>query len=396
MKPPETNIQALASQAKDKPKPSICFVAHFAYGSLSGKSTGHIGGVEKQVALVARWFAAHGYPVSMLTWDEGYPDGHSVHGVKVFNICRSDQGIRGLRFIHPRWTGLVRAAARADSDIYFQNCGECVTGQVAAWCHLHGRKFIYSVANDTDVDPRLPEMKTIRERLLYRYGLQHADCVIAQTRHQQRSLWTGWGIESILIPMTTDFWNGKPHTRVAPSKPGNIHILWIGRFAHQKRFEWLIEIARARPDFHFDVIGHANNQSPQMHDLEEQARQLDNVTLHGFVPYENLYDYYHKSSLMLCTSRFEGFPNTFLEAWSLGLPIVSTFDPDNMIRDNNLGRVADNIPDLIHGICELTNSPEQWGLVSDNAYNYYLKNHTVDTVLSQYQYVFDEFSREGT
>jgi glycosyltransferase involved in cell wall biosynthesis len=396
MKPPETNIQVMSSQAKDKPKPSICFVAHFAYGSLSGKPTGHIGGVEKQVALVAKWFAAHGYPVSMLTWDEGHPDGQPIHGVRVFNICRSDQGVRGLRFIHPRWTGLVRAAARANSDIYFQNCGECVTGQIAAWCRLHGKKFIYSVANDTDVDPRLPEMKTLRERFLYRYGLQHADCVIAQTRHQQRSLWTGWGIESTLVPMTCDFWSGKPFSRVEPPKPGKIHILWIGRFAHQKRFEWLIEIAHARPDFHFDVVGHANSQSPQMQSLEEQARQLDNVTLHGFVPYENLYNYYLKSSLMLCTSRFEGFPNTFLEAWSLGLPIVSTFDPDNMIRDHNLGRVADDIPGLIHGICELTNSPEQWHTASDNACNYYHKNHTVDTVLTQYQYIFEELCREGT
>ena len=34
--------------------------------------------------------------------------------------------------------------------------------------------------------------------------------------------------------------------------------------------------------------------------------------------------------MLLSTSDFEGFPNTFLEAWSVGLPIVSTFDPDTV------------------------------------------------------------------
>ena len=383
MKPSEINIQTSSS------KPSICMVAHFAYGTLSGKSNGHIGGVEQQVSLLARWFASQGYPVSMLTWDEGHPDGEPVHGVKVFNICRRKQGIKGLRFIHPRWTGLIRALAHANSDIYYQNCGECVTGQVAAWCKLHDRKFVYSIANDSDVDPELPQMKTLRERILYRYGLQHADCVIAQTRHQQRSLWTGWGIESTLIPMTCSPWRDNGYLCVEPPKPGNANVLWIGRFAHQKRVEWLDEIARVRPDIHFDVVGHANNSVPELQKLEEQIRRLPNVTLHGLVPHENLCHFYQQASLMLCTSRFEGFPNTFLEAWSTGLPIVSTFDPDCLIQNHHLGRVADDIPGLIRGMNELINSPDQWQTASKNALNYYRDNHNPETVLSQYQYLFD-------
>jgi glycosyltransferase involved in cell wall biosynthesis len=396
MKPLETNMQILSAPKDDHAKPSICFVAHFAYGALSGKPCGHIGGVEQQTSIVAREFASQGYPVSMLTWDYGHPDGQPVHGVKVFNICPQDQGIRGLRFFHPRWTGLVRAVARANSDIYYQNCGECVTGQVAAWCRLHGRKFVYGVANDSDVDPKLPEMKTLRERVLYRYGLQHADRVIAQTRYQQRSLWTHWGIESSLIPMTCSPWNASSLGLAASPEPDDITVLWIGRFAYQKRFEWLIEIARALPNIRFSVVGHANNQTPAMQELEDQARLLPNVTLHGFVPHEKLYHYYRNASLMLCTSRFEGFPNTFLEAWSLGLPIVSTFDPDHLISDHNLGRIASDIPGLIRGICELTGSRELWQTASDNAVKYYQNNHTVDIILSQYRYLFDELYRGKT
>ena len=127
--------------------PSICFVAHFAYGAMAGGSSGHIGGVERQTTLMARWFAARGYRVSMLTWDEGQEDGVEIDGVKVFKMCRQDAGLPGLRFFWPRWTSLNAAMRRADADVYYQNCGEYVTGQVAMWCRRHGRKLVYSVAN---------------------------------------------------------------------------------------------------------------------------------------------------------------------------------------------------------------------------------------------------------
>ena len=68
---------------------------------------------------MARWLAARGYPVQMLTWDEGQPDEIEIDGVRVFKICRLDGGLVGLRFFHPRWTGLVRAMRRADADLYY-------------------------------------------------------------------------------------------------------------------------------------------------------------------------------------------------------------------------------------------------------------------------------------
>lgn len=35
----------------------ICLVAHFAYGALAGGEHGHIGGVERQTSLMAKWLA---------------------------------------------------------------------------------------------------------------------------------------------------------------------------------------------------------------------------------------------------------------------------------------------------------------------------------------------------
>ena len=42
-------------------KVNLCLVAHLAYGALTGGSAGHIGGVERQTTLMARWLAARGH-----------------------------------------------------------------------------------------------------------------------------------------------------------------------------------------------------------------------------------------------------------------------------------------------------------------------------------------------
>ena len=85
-------------QIMNEGKPHICLVAHYAYGALIGGSNGHIGGVERQTSLLAKWLAAKGYPVSMVTWDEGQTDGREIDGVSVYKLCRKDAGGKGVRF----------------------------------------------------------------------------------------------------------------------------------------------------------------------------------------------------------------------------------------------------------------------------------------------------------
>jgi len=371
-------------------KPSICFVAHHAYGAISGRPTGHIGGIERQQALMARWLAARGYRVSLLTWDEGQADEQRIAGVRVIKMCRRDRGLPGVRFFHPRWTSLVRAMRRADADVYYQNCGEYVTGQVAAWCRRHHRKFVYSVASDPDVDPALPMMKGCRERVLYRYGLRRADRVIAQTRYQQQRLLEGWGVESVVIPMPCP---GPAEVRVPRAVPRGgsepPRVLWIGRIGTEKRLEWLLEVAARCPDVQFEIVGgpyHAEREYAE--NLLQRARSLRNVAVHGYVPYDQTPRFYREAALLCCTSVFEGFPNTFLEAWSHAVPVVSTFDPDGLIAARRLGAVAKDVAGLIAAIEDLLASPQRYTQASRNARRYYLENHTVEAVMPRFEAVF--------
>jgi glycosyltransferase involved in cell wall biosynthesis len=380
------------STPADGSRIDLCLVAHLAWGALSGGTTGHVGGVERQTSLMARWLASQGHHPSLVTWDEGQRDGVLVDGVRVVKACAREAGLPVLRFLHPRWTSLNRALARANAGIYYHNCSEYVTGQVALWARRHDRRFVFSTAHDEDTDPRLRHL-SLRERLLYRYGLRHADTVIAQTRLQQTRLREHFGRESVVVPMPCPG-PGREQVIERPARPGSGSVLWIGRVCEQKRPHLLLELARACPEVDFDLVGPADASSYTRKVLEA-ARSTPNIKVRGSVARPDVPGLYLASSCLVCTSRDEGFPNTFLEAWSHGLPVVSTFDPDSLIAERGLGRAADGVAELAASIRDLLGRPEEWQSASQRARKYYLDNHTIEAAMSRFESVFLELGGGG-
>ncbi|MEW6334630.1 MAG: glycosyltransferase family 4 protein, partial [Thermodesulfobacteriota bacterium] len=291
--------------------PSFCLVAHKAAGEIFGGDRGHVGGVERQTSLMARWLAASGYRVSLLTLDVGQPDEVMTDGVRVIKMYSVQSGLRGLRFFHPRWTSLNRALQQANADLYYHNCAECTTGQIALWCRHHRRKFVYSVASDMDCTPGLPGLKEWRARLLFRYGLLHADRIVVQTRNQQKMLLAGLGRTSTLLPMPCPGPSSTEYRPPAAPRPDARRILWVGRICPEKDPGRLLDVARICPEMDFDLVGPGDG-SPYAEEICARAGTLPNLTLHGEVPRSGMPAVYRRASILCCTSVLEGFPNTFL------------------------------------------------------------------------------------
>lgn len=359
-------------------KPSICFVAHNAYGALADEDTGHIGGIERQQAMMARWLAAKGYRVSMVTWEEEGGNQSVVNGVHVYTICKRNQGIKFLKFFYPRWTNLNRAMAEADADIYYYNCGDLGLGQVVLWASGHGKKSFYSVASQIDCDAGIKSKDALRERLLYNYGVKHVDNIVVQTRAQTQLLQETYQRDSELIPMPSagfamsDEWVAQKIARATP------RVIWVGRFSNEKRLEWLLGAAEKLPDVQFDVLGSANFDTEYARNLHEWAERLDNVTIHGRIQHEQIGEYYKNAAMICCTSVFEGFPNVFLEAWSVGLPVVTSFDPDNVVQEHKLGSFVTSVDELETSIRDLFADRQAYTDAANNAYDYYKRYHTID------------------
>lgn len=372
-------------------KLKICFVAHFARRAVVGTSHGHIGGVERQTNLMARWLVERGHEVSVIVWGEqDDPKEWEVDGIRVIPLCPMSEGIPGIRFFVPRWTSLISALRRADAEIYYQNCAEYVTGQVAIWARLASRRFVYSVASEPDCDYRLPTMHTVRERVLYRYGLKHADRVIVQTQVQKDMLAQGFQRQSTVLPMPCQ---DLPISEASDVQNCGERVVWIGRLAPVKRPEMIAEIAAHCPEFEFDIVGPSGGSSEYTESVRKAISGCKNAAMLGAADYSTVRQYYERSALLLCTSDYEGFPNTFLEAWSCGCPVVSTVDPDGVIQRHGLGlysRDVGAIPDMIRKVAA------DRAAYSERCRAYFAENHQKDLAMRRFERIFLELTESPT
>ena len=373
----------------------ICIVSHFAYSAFTNSASGHIGGVEIQTSRMAKWLAKQGHEVKLIIWGiEGESGQHKkIDGVDIIQMCHADDGLPVLRFFYPRWTSLVHALREANADIYYHNCAEYVTGQIAHWCKRNYKKFIYSVASDLDCVMGLPQFNTLSEKYLYIYGLKSSDLVIAQTDKQKIMLMNNYGLDAKIIPMPCPGPDDLQYSKIQAANRKT--ILWVGRISEEKRLEWFLDIAEALPDFDFVVLGKPNDMDSVYYlDLCDNASRLSNVNMVGAVKYTEMSEYYASSSLLCCTSVFEGFPNTFLEAWSYGVPVLSTVDPDNVITQNGLGYEASTKEEFVEYINLLMKDESLWEKCSEQSRQYYLEHHQVDGVMSLFEKTFVDIENE--
>jgi glycosyltransferase involved in cell wall biosynthesis len=367
-----------AGPSRSREKPAICIIAHNAYGAMCGGKNGYVGGAEHQTSFTARWLASQGYETSVLTWDEGQPPVSMIDGVKIISICPSEKGLPGLRFFYPRLTGLYAAMRRADADIYYHNSAEYVTGLAADWCRRQGRAFVYSVASDVACDPKLPVMPKAYERILYRRGLTGAHKILVQTNRQKNALREGFGLAAVPLPMPCAGPSEQDFQQLNSPEPHR--VAWIGRAAPVKRLEWLLDIAEKMPQVTFELaVANADNEYGRS--LRGRAGTLSNVLWRGTVRRDQMPELYQRATCVCCTSSYEGFPNTFLEAWSYGRPVVSSFDPDGLIQRLDLGTVATDFPAFVEAFSNLLSSPDLWSRKSANARRYYFENHRPEAVM---------------
>jgi glycosyltransferase involved in cell wall biosynthesis len=370
-----------------KSKFEICFVGLKCFDLLAGSKTlRYLGGVEKQLVSLARGLAGAGIKISFITYDHGQEDGVIYDGITVFKCFSPSAGLPGLRFFHPRTTGLWSAMKRADARIYIQMGGGSETGRVAMGCNGKDKKFIFFVASDADCDQSLPLLIPFRERAMYKYGLKAAQIIIAQTRQQNDMLNTSFGLDSKILPLPCT-WAIKDNDYTAPTPPtaGSARVLWVGRIIEIKRLEWLIEAAEKCPETGFDIVGTPNTDSTYFSELKERASKIENIIMHGRVSDSKLSELYQQASVLSCTSIVEGFPTTFLEAWNYGLPVLTSFDPDNIIMKNGTGLVVETLEQFIESLKDLISSNEEWLKISKISRKFFCDNYTSNALLPHYQ-----------
>lgn len=341
--------------------PRICFVGLANLSHLAPQiAPPGAGGAELQQVLLAKALARRGFEVSTIVYDHGQPDGAYWHGIRALKTFRPSAGIRMLRFFHPRWTSIWSALARADADIYYVSIAGMPVGETAMFARRHGRKLVYRVASDADCDPRKLMIRYRRDRALYAYGLARADLVLAQTPAQQQLLREHFGRSSRVVAPLTEAGGRRP-----AFAERDIDVLWVGNIRDYKRPERLLDLASRLPHLSFHMAGGAGAEAGALYEsLRARARTLPNVHFHGHVPYAEIGGLFERARLLVGTSDTEGFPNTYLQAWAHGTPVVAFVDTERLMARHGLGRPVRTLEEMQSAVDELARREALWAEMS--------------------------------
>lgn len=368
----------------------ICFVGAGNLAVLAPEYGRHaIGGEAVQQTLLARALARRGHEVSMAALDYGQPDGAAWDGIPVFATYRTDAGLPVLRFLHPRWTGMWSALARADAELYYTSEAGMQVGLVALFCRRHRRRFVYRTASDADCDPKRLFVQFARDRWLYAFGLRRADAILVQSAAQARVLARNYGLASRVAGMLVEC----PQTPVGMR---DIDALWVGSMRRVKRPDRIVELAAALPGVGFHMVGGAAGaQEGPYRAMQQAATARPNLFLHGPLSYRETSELYGRARVLVNTSEIEGFPNSYLQAWVRGVPVVTQFDPDRVIDRHGLGFAVSGPAQIAGALRRLLEDTAAWQAASERCRAFMAREYGEDKVLADYLQTFDTVARPG-
>jgi len=202
--------------------------------------------------------------------------------------------------------------------------------------------------------------------------------VVAQSEAQRSNLAKNFGRDCSVVRSCYDHDGHTGH-------PDGV-ILWVGNIIPVKRPELFIDLVRRLPNYRFKMIGGADEAL--IAPLRRLAADLGNIEFAGFVPYAEVESHFDRASILVNTSSNEGFPNTFLQAWSRGIPTVSMIDPGAYLNSDRVGEVVNSVEQMAQTISKIKSSPTVWQALGQASRQYFSQHFSTSRAVDSYEQCF--------
>lgn len=335
-------------------KPDVCFVSSDVYGYLSPDSATSGGGAERQQFLIGKYLNEElNYNISYITNSPRDISHEIIDGMSVWGNLPEP---RGLLYSGYRFGKLAEIMKKSNADIYYVRGNHFLCICVAIICKAIGKDYVYAVANDADVEPKHWEEKSSYLKWLYFWSVKNASHVTTLTEYQKDILSNEYGIPPTVIPCG---YNLPPKSDIIPASERE-YVLWVGRInKDQKHPERYIAIANELPQIDFVMIGPPRDDNEWAADIITRAKETENLSYMGFIPPNEIHEFYRKASILVNTSDYEGFGNVFLEAWRYGTPVISlNYTLDGIISSRDVGIHSGTMENMVNDVCSLHTNDE--------------------------------------
>jgi len=355
----------------------ITFIATLAYNYFFPGKVRQAGGHTRIYNLARKLAEKPEFEVSCVVGDFGQPAVVVKDGVRLIK-APIDSPVSFFNVLYILW--------RLNSDVYIDFIASPRLLLLYILRMINKSKYIFLTGSENDVNNRYGEVENALFGRAYVFGLKRSDAVISQVPRHVEMLKRNFGIESQLVL--------SPYFDIQAYEPCEKNtILWVGRAATYKRPEIFVDIVKSFLKYKFVMIC---NESPYdndfMNSIKKRLPSLPNLTFHDYVTYPEMERYYKEAKLLVNTSDYEGFPNTFIEAAIHYTPIVSlNSDPNGMFSIHSCGICCNGIfQKMANAIEAIAASEEIQKRFGENAFNYAKQNHQLTDAVAKFDLIIQD------
>jgi glycosyltransferase involved in cell wall biosynthesis len=166
-------------------------------------------------------------------------------------------------------------------------------------------------------------------------------------------------------------------------KPVPVQVLWIANFKYLKQPENFIELAIRMRSICNDcncrmiMAGRITPNYQKM--LDDALKANPHIEYAGELTQKDVNKLLLESHLLVNTSIYEGFSNTFVQAWMRKVPVVSMHsNPNEVITKRNIGYIAPTLDELTEKVAKLVSNEKLRDEMGNRAYIHAVENHSLE------------------
>jgi glycosyltransferase involved in cell wall biosynthesis len=364
----------------------ICVVAPTANSIIPGNEVEAVGGAEMQLIILSRAFASIGIRTTFMVGDFQQPGRLLVGDIPVWKgPFRYLGGPKRHLLSDTLKLGLLLRKLRP--DVVLIKTPRMLLFPLGLVCKAQGIKLVRIVSHDSDCKLVFWPVANI----LYLIGTRLADDYVFQSRDQKEMAWKNLRIKGQVILNIAHEISADPREVTR-----DIDGLWVGTCIPRKDPHGFLDIVESLPQYKFSMVVAPGADDEFNDGVAQRARQSANLDYRGFVPYCDVSKYYQRARILVHTSRAEGFPNVFLQAWQFGIPVIARHvDPDGVVTRNELGKVSRTLERQIADVVEALLDEAKRGMWGERCRKYVDNNHAPELVVKKYELLFREIGSIG-
>ena len=287
---------------------------------------------------------------------------------------------------------LNKILGKINPKIIYLRVGTPYIGFATRFCEKFNCKTIWHIASENDITRRKYRLKKslffqILDSKIFEYGIKKVDFIIGQISSQDQLLQKNYRRKcDTILP------NIHPLPECKIEKRGPIKVVWITNIKSLKQPDIFLKLAKkfeSYSEIEFIMIGREPS-NPKFNALMREIKQQKNLYYLEELPIIEVNKFLCNSHILVNTSIYEGFPNTFIQAWMREVPVVSlNVDPDDVIKKNNIGFHSKTFEQMVKDVRFLIKHSEIRKEMGKRAREYAVREHDINKIIPKYIDVFE-------